>query len=163
MLAWVMKSKAAIHLIEKWSYDYIKMDCEDGRCYGVLAVRDILCVYTSRLNLLSGPSHMLRALPPPLHPQPVPHRCARYRRQASCSAERVRGLLVRVHAPLTISQVVGAESARLARLGRGFFLHSEWLLHGLGQLHIHDRRHRLYPPRSRPSRRLRALLVRDLP
>ena len=39
MLAWVMKSKAAIHLIEKWSYDYIKMDCDDGKCYGVLAVR----------------------------------------------------------------------------------------------------------------------------
>ena len=38
MLAWVMKSKAAIHLIEKWSYDYIKMDCEGGKCYGVLAV-----------------------------------------------------------------------------------------------------------------------------
>jgi len=30
-----------IHLIEKWSYDYIKMDCEDGKCYGVLAVHRI--------------------------------------------------------------------------------------------------------------------------
>jgi serine incorporator 1/3 len=39
MLAWAMRSRFAINLIEKWSYDYIKMDCEDGKCYGVLAVR----------------------------------------------------------------------------------------------------------------------------
>ena len=35
-----MKTPMAIKLIEKWSYDYIKMDCEGGRCYGVLAVCD---------------------------------------------------------------------------------------------------------------------------
>ncbi|KAL1756805.1 serine incorporator/TMS membrane protein [Schizophyllum commune] len=51
MLAWVMKSKAAIHLIEKWSYDYIKMDCEDGRCYGVLAVHRI-CFALSLLHFI---------------------------------------------------------------------------------------------------------------
>lgn len=38
MLAWLMKTRFMIELIEKWSYDYIKMDCEDGKCYGVLAV-----------------------------------------------------------------------------------------------------------------------------
>ncbi|KAI9509838.1 serine incorporator/TMS membrane protein [Russula earlei] len=38
MLAWLMKTRYMIQLIEKWSYDYIKMDCEDGKCYGVLAV-----------------------------------------------------------------------------------------------------------------------------
>ncbi|EPQ54350.1 TMS membrane protein/tumor differentially expressed protein [Gloeophyllum trabeum ATCC 11539] len=38
MLAWLMKTPFAIHLIEKWSYDYIKMECEKDRCYGVLAV-----------------------------------------------------------------------------------------------------------------------------
>jgi serine incorporator 1/3 len=32
----------AINLIRKWSYDYIKMDCEGGKCYGVLAVRPVL-------------------------------------------------------------------------------------------------------------------------
>ena len=38
LFAWVMKTNLAIELIKKWSYDYIKMDCEDGKCYGVLAV-----------------------------------------------------------------------------------------------------------------------------
>jgi hypothetical protein len=38
MLAWLMKTPFMIQLIEKWSYDYIKMDCEEGKCYGVLAV-----------------------------------------------------------------------------------------------------------------------------
>jgi serine incorporator 1/3 len=38
MLAWLMKTRFMIELIEKWSYDYIKMDCEEGKCYGVLAV-----------------------------------------------------------------------------------------------------------------------------
>jgi hypothetical protein len=41
MLAWLMKSPFAIDLIEKWSYDYIKMDCEGDKCYGVLAVHRI--------------------------------------------------------------------------------------------------------------------------
>ncbi|KZT41303.1 TMS membrane protein/tumor differentially expressed protein [Sistotremastrum suecicum HHB10207 ss-3] len=40
-LAWIMKSRVAIDLIEKWSMDYIKMDCESGKCYGVLAVHRI--------------------------------------------------------------------------------------------------------------------------
>jgi serine incorporator 1/3 len=43
MLAWLMKTPLAIKTIEKWSYDYIKMDCEEGKCYGVLAVRTIFC------------------------------------------------------------------------------------------------------------------------
>lgn len=38
MLAWLMKTRFMMELIEKWSYDYIKMDCEEGKCYGVLAV-----------------------------------------------------------------------------------------------------------------------------
>jgi hypothetical protein len=38
MLAWTMKSDFAIKQIEKWSYDYIKMDCEGDKCYGILAV-----------------------------------------------------------------------------------------------------------------------------
>ena len=39
MLAWTMRTSFMIHQIEKWSYDYIKMDCEGDKCYGVLAVR----------------------------------------------------------------------------------------------------------------------------
>lgn len=31
----------AIKLISKWSWDWIKMDCKGGRCYGVLAVHRI--------------------------------------------------------------------------------------------------------------------------
>ncbi|TFY81903.1 hypothetical protein EWM64_g2106 [Hericium alpestre] len=41
MLAWLMKTPFMIHQIEKWSYDYIKMDCEGDKCYGVLAVHRI--------------------------------------------------------------------------------------------------------------------------
>ena len=36
-----MKTPFAIRKIEEWSYDYIKMDCEEGKCYGVLAVRPV--------------------------------------------------------------------------------------------------------------------------
>ncbi|KAI0300775.1 serine incorporator/TMS membrane protein [Russula brevipes] len=41
MLAWLMKTRFMIQLIEKWSYDYIKMDCDEGKCYGVLAVHRV--------------------------------------------------------------------------------------------------------------------------
>lgn len=34
-----MLTDIAIKQIQKWSYDYIKMSCEEGKCYGVLAVR----------------------------------------------------------------------------------------------------------------------------
>lgn len=42
MLAWLMKTDFAIKQIQKWSYDYIKMDCAGGKCYGVLAVSNTL-------------------------------------------------------------------------------------------------------------------------
>jgi len=35
-----MKTDMAIKLIQKWSLDYIKMDCAGEKCYGVLAVHD---------------------------------------------------------------------------------------------------------------------------
>ncbi|KAF8150591.1 serine incorporator/TMS membrane protein [Crassisporium funariophilum] len=41
ILAWVMKSDAAIRLIQKWSFDYIKMECQGEKCYGVLAIHRI--------------------------------------------------------------------------------------------------------------------------
>lgn len=33
-----MKTQMVIELIQKWSYDYIKMECANDKCYGVLAV-----------------------------------------------------------------------------------------------------------------------------
>lgn len=33
-----MKTDMAIKLVQKWSFDYIKMDCAGEKCYGVLAV-----------------------------------------------------------------------------------------------------------------------------
>lgn len=39
MFAWLMKTPFAIQTIEKWSHGYLEMDCDGGRCYGVLAVR----------------------------------------------------------------------------------------------------------------------------
>ena len=40
-----MKTDMAIKLIEKWSFDYIKMECAGEKCYGVLAVRFNLYLY----------------------------------------------------------------------------------------------------------------------
>ncbi|GAA5941238.1 Tms1p [Sporobolomyces koalae] len=41
LLAWIMLSDWAIKRIERWSYDWIKMSCQEGKCYGVLAVHRI--------------------------------------------------------------------------------------------------------------------------
>lgn len=38
MIAWIMNSGFALDLMRRWTYDYIKMDCKDNKCYGVLAV-----------------------------------------------------------------------------------------------------------------------------
>lgn len=42
MLAWLMKTPLAIKQIEKWSHGYLEMDCEGGKCYGVLAVSNTI-------------------------------------------------------------------------------------------------------------------------
>ncbi|KDE07206.1 hypothetical protein MVLG_02606 [Microbotryum lychnidis-dioicae p1A1 Lamole] len=55
LLAWLMLSDWAIRAIAKWSYDYIKMSCAEGRCYGVLAVHRInfaLALFHAILALL---------------------------------------------------------------------------------------------------------------
>lgn len=53
MLAWLMKTPFMVDNIAKWSYDYIKMDCADDKCYGVLAVRILSNFWFARgLNLL---------------------------------------------------------------------------------------------------------------
>ncbi|KAG8687975.1 hypothetical protein FRC09_013177 [Ceratobasidium sp. 395] len=61
ILAWVMRTDRAIKLVEKWSYDYIKMDCTNDKCYGVLAVHRIcfaLCLFHTLLSLsLIGVKH----------------------------------------------------------------------------------------------------------
>ncbi|KAF8339706.1 serine incorporator/TMS membrane protein [Cantharellus anzutake] len=46
MLAWMMRTRFAIKLLETWSYNYIKMDCESGKCYGVLAVHRVCFALT---------------------------------------------------------------------------------------------------------------------
>ncbi|KAI5985262.1 serine incorporator/TMS membrane protein [Pisolithus albus] len=53
LLAWLMKTPFAIHKIEEWSYDYIKMDCAEGKCYGVLAVHRICFALTLFHAILS--------------------------------------------------------------------------------------------------------------
>jgi len=54
MLAWLMKTPMAIKLIEKWSYDYIKMDCSNDKCYGVLAVHRVCFALTLFHAILSA-------------------------------------------------------------------------------------------------------------
>ncbi|KAF8121780.1 serine incorporator/TMS membrane protein [Boletus edulis] len=54
LLAWLMKTPFAIRKIEEWSYEYIKMECEEGKCYGVLAVHRVcfaLFLFHSLLSL----------------------------------------------------------------------------------------------------------------
>jgi hypothetical protein len=41
ILAWLTLTPWAIRRIESWSYDYIKMSCPGGKCYGALAVRGV--------------------------------------------------------------------------------------------------------------------------
>ncbi|KAI6025300.1 serine incorporator/TMS membrane protein [Pisolithus microcarpus] len=53
LLAWLMKTPFAIRKIEEWSYDYIKMDCAEGKCYGVLAVHRICFALTLFHAILS--------------------------------------------------------------------------------------------------------------
>jgi hypothetical protein len=74
MLAWLMRSKTIIHLLEKWSYDYIKMDCEDGKCYGVLAVSTQRWFVCAIPIVTLGPPDMflLGTLSP--HPKLLSHR-----------------------------------------------------------------------------------------
>ncbi|KAI9509836.1 serine incorporator-domain-containing protein [Russula earlei] len=55
MLAWLMKTPLVIQLIEKWTYDYIKMDCEVGKCHGVLAVHR-LCLALALFYVILGVS-----------------------------------------------------------------------------------------------------------
>lgn len=38
MLAYLSRTNFAIKKIEKLSWDWIKMDCSGGKCYGLLAV-----------------------------------------------------------------------------------------------------------------------------
>ncbi|KAF7327592.1 hypothetical protein MKEN_00338400 [Mycena kentingensis (nom. inval.)] len=53
ILAWIMKTQMVIELIRKWSYDYIKMECANDKCYGVLAVHRICFALTLFHTILS--------------------------------------------------------------------------------------------------------------
>jgi hypothetical protein len=90
MLAWLMRTKLAIRLIEKWSYDYIKMDCEEGKCYGVLAVRRVTALLLARAQVSPGPPNLLRALSLPCDPEHRTCWYSRYERQTGCNSEWVR-------------------------------------------------------------------------
>lgn len=93
LLAWVMLSDWAIKLIAKWSYDYIKMECAEGRCYGVLAVSRVpvrLVGGPAADRRTAGPPDMLRLGPLSWHTQPVPHQRARHALEARRDPERVR-------------------------------------------------------------------------
>jgi hypothetical protein len=43
MLAYAARTDIAIRQLEKLSWDWIKMDCSGGKCYGLLAVS--LCLH----------------------------------------------------------------------------------------------------------------------
>ncbi|KAG8973318.1 hypothetical protein FRC05_008862 [Tulasnella sp. 425] len=41
MLAWLMRTDLMVKKLEEWTHGYLSMDCEEGKCYGVLAVHRI--------------------------------------------------------------------------------------------------------------------------
>ncbi|KAF7773281.1 hypothetical protein Agabi119p4_5448 [Agaricus bisporus var. burnettii] len=54
ILAWLMKTDIMIKQIQKWSFDYIKMECSGDKCYGVLAVHRICFALTLFHIILSA-------------------------------------------------------------------------------------------------------------
>src|SRR5229473_1510914 len=89
MLAWLMKTRFMIELIEKWSYDYIKMDCEEGKCYGVLAVSAFSHEVSTLTSLRIGSPCLLRPRTIPCYYQHFTYRSSRHPRQESCHSKWV--------------------------------------------------------------------------
>ena len=58
-----MKTDAAIKLIQKWSLDYIKMECSGEKCYGVLAV----CIVFRDSIFIAGIDDAARFIESALH------------------------------------------------------------------------------------------------
>ncbi|KAG8895814.1 hypothetical protein FRB99_000331 [Tulasnella sp. 403] len=50
--AWLMKTDLAIKKLEEWTHGYLSMDCEGGKCYGVLAVCARLLTITNTVMIL---------------------------------------------------------------------------------------------------------------
>lgn len=54
MLAYISRTRMAIQYLEKISWDWIKMDCSKGKCYGLLAVHRFCFALTMFHLLLSA-------------------------------------------------------------------------------------------------------------
>ena len=67
MLAYLSRTDIAIKQLEKLSWDWIKMDCSGGKCYGLLAVSGTSERNQFNAKLLLGSSLLLclGALPSP--------------------------------------------------------------------------------------------------
>jgi len=86
-----MKTDAAIKLIEKWSVGYIKMDCEEGKCYGVLAVRSFSAQSLDDNSVVPKDSpHLFCIDIIPFPPRSACHWRKRYAGQTSRYTEWVR-------------------------------------------------------------------------
>lgn len=147
MVAWIMLTPWAIHLIESWSYDYIKMSCSEGRCYGVLAVHRIcfaLALFHAALAAMLVGVHDTRV--------------KRAAIQNGCV-----GLFAVVCLASPFAQLVGSQGPCMDRPRPPLFCYTEFLLHVLVSLCHLDRIGRLHPRRTRPLGRLCSFLVRDLP
>ena len=147
MLAWLMKTPMAIKLIEKWSYDYIKMDCSNDKCYGVLAAHRV-CFALALFHAILSTSL-------------IGVRDTRDKR-AAVQNGYVPAFPLPERYSLLI-QMVGTQSSPMDPPHRGQLLHSQRFLHVLGKLRFPRRGHNFHPPRPRSSRRLRAQLVGDVP
>ncbi|RIA87423.1 serine incorporator/TMS membrane protein [Glomus cerebriforme] len=53
MLAWIMLTDWAIKQLEKLTYDYLHLNCQEGTCYGILAVHRI-CFALSFFHFILG-------------------------------------------------------------------------------------------------------------
>ena len=88
MIAWISLTPWAIKRIEGLSYNYIKMNCSGGKCYGVLAVSHF-ALYAGQSDPEAGSSLLLCPDIVPHLPQPIADRRTRYSYQESGHPERV--------------------------------------------------------------------------
>lgn len=106
MLAYLSRTNFAIKQIEKLSWDWIKMDCSGGKCYGLLAVSisrpGCVALMMTEPPVHAGPSILLCVGCVPPHALGRPDRRQVDENKASCHSKRVSTTLrFKQRVPLT--------------------------------------------------------------
>ena len=145
-----MKTDAAIKFIQKWSLDYIKMECSGEKCYGVLAV----CIFFKGSFLIIGVDNSIArfiesALRSPYSTSSLALPCLVF------EILGISGLLSRMGEDclssnsshfVNIFQVVGTQGTPLVCPRRYLLYHSKRILYVLGQLRVPHWCNDIHPP-----------------